>query len=260
VEHGEQVSLVQDFARLTDVQWRKSFEAEHGLFIAEGQLTIERALAAGYCLRHVLTSEKWLGALLSLGIEAKHITVCPEAEMESLTGFHVHRGALASFERKALLSIAEVCETAQRVVVLDGLVDHENVGTIVRSAVGLGWNSIVLTETSADPFYRRSIKTSMGAVFGARISVATSTQTLHQLKRLDVLQIGLSPSGSVPLQEVKPSTTNRIALWFGSEGSGLGSEVLEEVDATVSVPMSHGVDSLNVAACAAICMWHLQAN
>jgi tRNA G18 (ribose-2'-O)-methylase SpoU len=154
-----------DYARLTDRDLRTSLEAEHGLFIADGAKVITRALAAGYPVRSVLLTEGRLGDLPALPSGAAPVYVVPDAVAERVTGYAIHRGALASLHRKPLPAVAALAAAAHRLLVLEDLVDHGNVGAIFRCAAALGVDAVVLAPRCADPLYRRSVKVSMGAVF-----------------------------------------------------------------------------------------------
>ena len=146
-----------DFDRLTDTEWRQHVESEHGIFIAEGMTTIERALRAGFLPRAAVTTQRWHPHLLDLGVAANRITVLTEDELEQLTGFHVHRGALAAFDRPPERAATTLLSTAQSVLVLEDVLDHTNVGAIMRSAAGFGIDAVLLTPNCADPVYRRAI-------------------------------------------------------------------------------------------------------
>ena len=170
---------LRDFLDLRDTQMRAAREPAEGFFLAEGEATIRRAFDAGYAPRAVLTTERWLAALDDLDVVAY---VVPEDVLEATTGFPVHRGALASFERRPLPAPAAVLTDAERVVVLEDLVDHTNVGAIVRSAAAFAWDAVLLTPRCADPLYRRAVRTSMGAVFAVpwtRIDHRDGIEQLH---------------------------------------------------------------------------------
>jgi len=258
-----------DYTRLTDVGLRTHLEAEHGLFIAEGSKVISRAVAAGYPVRSVLLAESRLGDLpgLGLGEGGAPVYVVPDEVAERITGYRVHRGALASLSRKALPAVEEVLFRARRVVVLEDLVDHGNVGAIFRCAAALGVDAVVLSPRCADPLYRRSVKVSMGAVFA--IPYARMTEWfdgLATLKKTGFRVLALTPDeGATAIDEALGADgadggradAGRVALLLGTEGDGLSSRWLHEADEAVRIPMSPaargaGVDSLNVVAAAAI--------
>lgn len=247
-----------DYTRLRDVNLRRSLEAEHGLFVAEGEKVIRRAVAAGHPVRSLLMARRWYEPLADVldGVDAP-VYVVDDATMESLTGFQVHRGALASLERLPLPDVGAVLAGARRVLVLEDLVDHANVGSIFRCAAALGIDAVVLSPRCADPLYRRAVKVSMGAVFA--IPYARMDDWHHGLGGLRAAGftlLALTPDQSAaPLD--KAPTGDRVALMLGSEGDGLSSRWLHEADEPVCIPMSPdamsaGVDSLNVTAAAAI--------
>ncbi|MGI5420277.1 TrmH family RNA methyltransferase [Actinomadura luteofluorescens] len=252
-----------DYVRLRDVNLRKSLEAEHGLFVAEGEKVIRRAVGAGHPVRSLLTSPRWTGPLADLldGVDAPAYLV-DDATMESITGFQVHRGALASLERLPLPSVDAVLATARRVVLCEDIVDHTNVGAIYRCAAALGIDAIVLSPRCADPLYRRAVKVSMGAVFAIPYARMTNWHDdLGKLRAAGFALLALTPDQTVtPLDEVPIG--DRAALMLGSEGDGLSSHWLDEADERVCIPMSaqamaNGVDSLNVTAAAAIACYAL---
>jgi tRNA G18 (ribose-2'-O)-methylase SpoU len=270
---------LSDYLRLTDVSLRKSLEAELGLFIAEGTKVIVRAVAAGYPVRSVLLAESRAGDLPSLGLDGGDVPVyvVPDEVAESLTGYQVHRGALASLLRKPLPDVAAVLADARRVVVLEDLVDHGNVGAIFRCAAALGVDAVLLSPRCADPLYRRAVKVSMGAVFAIpyarmpswRGGLAGLREAGFRLLALTpderATPIGVAiPSGkaaqsgeAVRSGEAVPKPGERVALLLGTEGDGLSSRWLREADGAVRIPMhpgarAAGVDSLNVVAAAAI--------
>ena len=255
-----------DYVRLTDASLRTHLEAAHGLFIAEGTKVITRAVAAGYPVRSMLLGRSRLGDLESLpdvdgGAPAY---VVPDEVAERLTGYRVHRGALASLARRPLPGIAGLIAGARRIVVLEDLVDHANVGAIFRCAAALGVDAVVLSPRCADPLYRRSVKVSMGAVFAipyARMS--DWFDGLADLKSAGFRVLALTPDddatpiGTALGGAAAGGNAERIALAFGTEGDGLSARWLHEADQAVRIPMNRaaraaGVDSLNVVAAAAI--------
>ena len=242
-----------DFLRLTDVDWRKSFESEYGLFIAEGAKVISRAFALGYIPREVLTTEKWLETLDKDLLAMASVTVIDESAMEEVTGYHVHRGALVSFERPQPLSMNDIVSKANSIAVLEGLVDHENVGAIFRSAAALGIDAILITDECADPLYRRSIKTSMGASLTLPYARIPSVATLAS-HREEFSIAGLVVGGDSYLSTETFSSGKQMFV-FGSEGTGLSDEAKIFLNQEISIPMARNIDSLNVAQCAAIVFW-----
>ncbi|MFD0800854.1 TrmH family RNA methyltransferase [Streptomonospora algeriensis] len=251
-----------DYFRLRDVNLRKSIEAEHGLFMAEGEKVIRRALTAGYTPRSLLLTRRRLQALsgLAAAVEAP-VYVVDDATAERLTGFDVHRGALASFHRRPLPEPGDVLSGARRVVVLEDVLDHTNVGAIFRSAAGLGVDAVLLAPRCADPLYRRSIKVSMGAVFTQPFSrLGDWYGGLEELRGRGFRLLALTPGpGAVPLPAALAQAGDApVALMLGSEGDGLSSRWLGQADTGVGIPMAgREVDSLNVTAAAAIACYEL---
>jgi tRNA G18 (ribose-2'-O)-methylase SpoU len=252
-----------DYTRLTDVGLRTHLEAEHGLFMAEGTKVITRAVAAGYAVRSVLLAQSRLADLPALGIDNSKGSVpayvVPDDVAERLTGYRVHRGALASFNRKPLPAVTDVIKDADRIVVLEDLVDHGNVGAIFRCAAALGVDAMLISPRCADPLYRRSVKVSMGAVFA--IPYARMTEWfdgLAELKNSGFTVLALTPDERATLiGKALAKSGPRVALLLGTEGDGLSARWLREADDAVRIPMrpaarSAGVDSLNVVAAAAI--------
>ncbi|MGH3405872.1 MAG: TrmH family RNA methyltransferase [Streptosporangiaceae bacterium] len=258
-----------DYARLTDVHLRRSLEAEHGLFIAEGEKVIRRALEAGYPVRSLLVAEDKLAAAEDLvrlvgdtvgdtaGDATAPVYVVPSAVAERLTGYHVHRGALASMRRRPVAVLAEVLADAARIVVLEDIVEHANVGSIFRCAAALGFDAVVLAPRCADPLYRRSVKVSMGAVFALPYArMADWRGGLEEIRAAGFRLVALTPlPDAVPVGEVPAA--GRLALLLGTEGDGLSARWLDAADLAVRIPMRRGVDSLNVAAAAAIACYLL---
>jgi tRNA G18 (ribose-2'-O)-methylase SpoU len=253
-------SRLADYTRLTDAGLRTHLEAEHGLFIAEGTKVIGRAAAAGYPVRSMLLGQSRLADLPALveAAGAAPVYVVPDEVAESLTGYRVHRGALASLGRKPLPEVRAVIGDARRIVVLEDLVDHGNVGAIFRCAAALGVDAVVLSPRCADPLYRRSVKVSMGAVFAIPYARMTGWYDgLAELKSGGFRALALTPDDrAMPIASALRGA-RRVALLLGTEGDGLSARWLDEADETVRIPMNPaaraaGVDSLNVVAAAAI--------
>ncbi|MPZ62509.1 MAG: rRNA methyltransferase [Propionibacteriales bacterium] len=242
-----------DYVRLRETQLRRSLESEHGLFIAEGEKVVRRAVDAGYPVRSFLMASRWLAGLSDVlgGTDAPCYVVSEELA-ERVTGFHVHRGALASLRRKPMPTVEDVLEGARSVVVLEDVVDHANVGAVVRTAAALGIDGVLLSPRCADPLYRRAVKVAMGAVFElphARFGDWYGAPDLLRERGFTV--VALTPDeDAVPIE--RAVAHERVALLFGSEGHGLSPRWLRAADVRVKIPMAMGVDSLNVAAAAAI--------
>ena len=253
-----------DYVALTDVVLRRRTEPERGLYIAESQKVIRRALRAGHRPRSYLMARRWLDDLADLvaDAEADGIPVYfgEHPVIEQLTGFHLHRGALAAMQRPVLPSAASLVRDARRVIVLEGVVDHTNVGAIFRSAAALGVEAVLVTPRCADPLYRRSIRVSMGTVFQVpwtRIDPwPQGIQLLHDAG-LRVAAMALSDD-SVSLDDLEAAPPERLALVVGTEGDGLSHRTVADADLTLRIPMAGGVDSLNVAAASAVAMWALR--
>ncbi|GAA3827064.1 RNA methyltransferase [Sphaerisporangium flaviroseum] len=263
-----------DYVRLRDVELRKSMEAERGLFMAEGEKVIKRAVAAGYPIRSVLTTRRWLPGLEDV-LGGARVYLASDEVMEGIAGFAVHRGALASMARLALPDVKSLLagefqdlpgagtrfgghpSPPHRVLVLEDLVDHGNVGAIFRCAAALGVDAVILSPRCADPLYRRSVKVSMGAVFAVPYARMDGWyEGLAEIRGAGYRTLALTPDqAATPMDEA--DMRGRVALLLGSEGDGLSSRWLREADEPVCIPMSPaamglGVDSLNVVAAAAI--------
>jgi len=247
------------FTELRDVQLRTVMEAELGVYIAEGEKVIRRAAEAGHQPHSFLLAPRWVDSLADI-LDRFDVPchVLDEREIERVTGFHVHRGALAAFERPAPVPIAELLAGARRIVVVEDLVDHTNVGSVFRNAAALGFDAVVLSPRCADPFYRRSIKVAMGAVFSlphARLDDWYAAPALLNESGFTTYAMTLTDD-AVPLDSVVPAA--RSALIVGSEGPGLTVHWQEQSDVRVTIPMAAGIDSLNVAASVAIACWHFR--
>ncbi len=255
---------VADYTRLTDVVLRAKHEPSKGMYIAESSTVIRRAIAAGHRPRSFLMAPRWLDDLAdvldAVGAGADGtvpVYVADEAVLEQLTGFHLHRGALAAMHRPALAPVADVVRDARRVAILEDVVDHTNVGAAFRSAAALGVDAVLVTPRCADPLYRRSVRVSMGTVFQVpwtRIDpwpggVAELTST-----GFTVAALALSDD-AVTLDDVAASPPHRLAWVLGTEGDGLSRAAVDAADLVVRIPMAGGVDSLNVAAAAAVAFW-----
>ncbi len=252
-----------DYVRLRDTSLRKHLESTHGLFIAEGEKVIRRAIQAGYRPRSFLLAPRWLASLHDVVTQCRDVPVfLASVELaERVTGFHVHRGALASMHREQRHHVDDLLRM-RRLVVLEDIVDHTNVGAILRNAAGLGWDGALLSPRSADPLYRRSIKVSMGAVFSlpwARLPAWRGAPAL--LTEAGFLTIALTLAvDAVDLavaQDQLRTHPRRLAILLGTEGAGLSSRWTTEAGMRVKIGMHAGVDSLNVAAATAIACYSL---
>lgn len=250
-----------DYLGLTDVALRRMSEPERGLYIAESSKVIGRAIAAGHRPRSALMLEQWLDELTPV-LDRFDIPVFVGAPdlLEHLTGFSLHRGALASMHRPVLPSPAELLSGARRVVVLEDIVDHTNVGAIFRSVAGLGADAVLITPRCADPLYRRSVRVSMGTVLQVpwtRLAEwPIGAQQLHDAG-FHIAALALS-ADAVSLDEFAASPPDRIALVLGTEGDGLSRAAIGAADTIVTIPMMHGVDSLNVASASAVGLYALR--
>ncbi len=252
-----------DYVGLTDVALRSRTEPELGLYLAESDKVITRALDAGHVPRSLLLADRWVEPLAPL-VERVRAAGAPvfagaPGVLEQVTGFNVHRGAIASMHRPPLPPLEDVLAGARRVVVLEDVVDHTNVGAAFRSVAGLGADAVLVTPRCADPLYRRAVRVSMGTVFQVpwtRISPWPSTVRLHAAG-FTVAALALAP-GAVPLDELAADPPERLALVLGTEGDGLAPATLAGADLVVRIPMTGGVDSLNVAAATAVAVWALR--
>ncbi len=259
-----------DYVSLTDVALRSRHEPAKGLYIAESSTVLHRALAAGHVPRSVLVSPRWLPDLQAMlaglpDLAGGPVTVYvaePEV-LEAITGFHVHRGALAAMHRPALRSVADVLAGARggagarRVAVLEDIVDHTNVGAAFRSAAGIGVDAVLVTPRCADPLYRRSVRVSMGTVFQVPWTrIDPWPAGIEMLRDAGFVTAALALSDdAIGLDELAADPPERLAMILGTEGDGLGPATVAAADRVVRIPMAGGVDSLNVAAAAAVAFW-----
>ncbi|UQA96462.1 TrmH family RNA methyltransferase [Streptomyces halobius] len=277
---------LRDYTGLTDVELRRRREPAEGLFIAEGEKVIRRARHAGYEMRSMLLSAKWIDVMRDVidEVPAPVYAVSPDLA-ERVTGYHVHRGALASMQRKPLPHPTELLGTARRIVVMEAvndhtdigamlplglqrsagqrvaifedIVDHANLGAAFRNAAALGVDAVFLTPRCADPLYRRAVKVSMGAVFHVPWTRLTSWPKDIELFRQHGFVTAALCLGekSITIDELSARRYEKLALMLGTEGDGLSVDALRAADEWVRIPMAAGVDSLNVAAASAVAFY-----
>lgn len=253
---------LRDYRDLKDVNLRKALEPAGGLFIAESALVIRQALRAGYQPRSLLLASDRLGEFSELlATIAPHtpIYVADYEVMHCVTGYSVHRGALASMHRPDPRTWLDVVDQATRIVILEDIVDHTNLGAIFRSVAALGWDGVLMSPRCTDPLYRRSVRVSMGAVFHvpwARID--SWSMGLAEMRNRGWRLLALTPNAEATALEYV-DRNGSLALMLGSEGPGLTQRGLAQADELVQIPMAKSIDSLNVSAAAAIALWALRA-
>ena len=255
------------FARLTEGQLRRRQESERGIFIAESPKVIERALNGGYTPVALLMEQKHID-----GDAAGILARCPEVPvytagrqvLEALTGFALTRGVLCAMERRPLPSVEDLLKNARRVAVLEGVVDPTNVGAVFRSAAALNMDAVLVTPTCCDPLYRRAVRVSMGTVFQVPWTRIGDDHTqwphpgLERLRALGFKTAAMALSdNSVSIDHPGLLAEEKLAIVLGTEGDGLAADTIANCDYTVKIPMSHEVDSLNVAAASAVAFWQL---
>ncbi len=261
-----------DYTDLTDVRLRTVREPAEGLYMAESSTVIRRALEAGHRPRSLLMADKWLDSMADV-LEGDAVPagtpvyLADEDVLRAVTGFHLHRGALAAMHRPALPSVHELVTAARggagarRVAVLEDVVDHTNVGAAFRSAAALGVDAVLVSPRCADPLYRRSVRVSMGTVFQVPWTrFASWPGGLRELQEdgFTVAALALSDD-AVSLDDLAADPPERLALVLGTEGDGLSAQAVETADTVVKIPMAGGVDSLNVAAASAVAFWATRA-
>lgn len=272
------------YARLTDVQLRSRLEPERGVLVAESAKVISRALDAGLVAVSLLVGADQLQKERELIARFEHICpaapvlVAPNSQLARLTGFELTRGALAAFRRPPLPDAAELLAGAQRVAVLEDITNHTNVGAMFRSAAALGMDAVLVTPGCYDPFYRRAVRVSMGAVFqvpwtriGEDVTGANAHGNASRLGGWTATGIpALRAAGfkvaamalterAVPLDDARLNAEERLAIVLGTEGEGLSESTIAAADYIVRIPMHRDVDSLNVAAASAVAFWQLRA-
>lgn len=258
---------VRDYFRLTDVALRRRLEPENGLYLAESEKVIRRALGAGHRPRSYLMGRRWLTDLADLveRADADGVPVYVGADdvIEEMTGFHLHRGALASMQRPVLPSYTDLVRDAggvggrARIAVLEDIVDHTNVGAVFRSAAALAVDAVLVTPRCADPLYRRAIRVSMGTVFQVPWTrIEQWPAGIEQLRAAGFVVAGMSlADDSITLSQLVDRDDRRLALVFGTEGTGLTTGASSDADLRVRIPMAGGVDSLNIAASSAVAFY-----
>ena len=255
------------YARLTQNQLRNRLEPEKGIFIAESPKVIDRALDAGYKPVSLLMERKQItgpaAGILSRCGDAPVYTADREMLAE-LTGFELTRGVLCAFRRPAPRPVEELCKNARRVAVLEGIVDSTNVGAIFRSAAALNMDAVLINPSCCDPLCRRAVRVSMGTVFQVPWGQLGETPADWPEKGMDILRsLGFKTAAmalsdrSVSIDDEQLAKEPKLAIVLGTEGDGLAADTIASCDYTVKIPMSHGVDSLNVAAASAVAFWQL---
>ena len=255
------------YARLTQNQLRNRLEPEKGIFIAESPKVIDRALDAGYKPVSLLMERKQItgpaAGILSRCGDAPVYTADREMLAE-LTGFELTRGVLCAFHRPAPRPVEELCKNARRVAVLEGIVDSTNVGAIFRSAAALNMDAVLINPSCCDPLCRRAVRVSMGTVFQVPWGQLGETPADWPEKGMDILHsLGFKTAAmalsdrSVSIDDEQLAKEPKLAIVLGTEGDGLAADTIASCDYTVRIPMSHGVDSLNVAAASAVAFWQL---
>ena len=249
------------YARCTESQLRHYYEPEGGLFIAESPKVILRALDAGYLPVSLLLERKHIAGeaqeIISRCGDIPVFTAEPEV-LTKLTGFQLTRGALCAMQRSDMLTVETVCKDARRIAVLENVVNPTNVGAIFRSAAALHMDAILLTPGCSDPLYRRAARVSMGTVFQipwTYLGRDTDIESLHKLG-FRTAAMALSDD-SISIDDSRLMAEEKLAVVLGTEGDGLAAHTISHCDYTVRIPMSHGVDSLNVAAASAVAFWQL---
>ena len=251
---------IEVFSTLTEAQLRNRIEPDKGLFIAESPKVIRVALDAGYEPLALLCEQKHI-----TGDAADIIRRCGDVPvytgdrelLATLTGYVLTRGVLCAMRRPAPRTVEDTCRDARRIVVIDGVVDTTNIGAIFRSAAALGMDAVLLTRNSCDPLNRRVVRVSMGAVFF--VPWAWMNGSLSDLGKLGFRTAAMAlTDDSIPIDNPTLVNESKLAIVMGNEGEGLSHETITEADYVVRIPMVHGVDSLNVAAAAAVAFWQLR--
>ena len=248
-----------DFAHRTDVALKNGSRTEHGIYIAESALVLERAMRAGHTPRSVLALGGTVDEAVALVGDDVPVFSGPGELLAELTGYILHRGLIASMNRPALPTVASLLAGARRVVVLENVADPTNVGAIFRSVAGIGADAVLVTPRCSDPFYRRAIRVSMGTVLQVPWTRTGDWSTLTAelaSSGFHIAALALTDD-AVSLRAFAGRVPDKVALVMGAEGDGLTPEAIAAADTVVQIPMAHGIDSLNVAAASAVAMWAL---
>lgn len=252
---------VEIFSTLTEAQLRKEYEPGEGIFIAESPKVINVALKAGYTPISLMCEKKHIeGDAAGIIRECGDIPVYTGDRklLADLTGYTLTRGVLCAMRRPREPKAEEICSNARRIVIIDGVVDTTNIGAIFRSAAALGIDAVLLTRNSCDPLNRRAVRVSMGSVF--LVPWTWLDGGMEKLKELGFTTAAMALTGnSISIADPQLTTIPRLAIIMGTEGEGLPEETIAKADYTVKIPMSHNVDSLNVAAAAAVAFWELRS-
>ncbi|MCM1355106.1 MAG: RNA methyltransferase [Staphylococcus sp.] len=251
---------VKAYSSLTEAQLRNRLDPQNGMFIAESPKVINVAIGSGYEPLSLLCEERHIAGDAA-GIIARFpdmpVYTASRELLASLTGYTLTRGVLAVMRRKPFEPLEKLLEGARRIVVIDSVVDTTNIGAIFRSAAALGMDAVLLTRQSCDPLNRRAIRVSMGTIFQVPWGwIDGPLSSLHDYG-FKTVAMALTDK-SVSLDDAAIKTEPRLAIVMGTEGDGLAKSTIEEADYTVRIPMAHGVDSLNVAAAAAVACWELR--
>lgn len=253
-------SGVEVFGTLTEAQLRNRLEPSKGIFIAESPKVIDVALRAGYEPLSLLCEQRHIDGDAA-GIIARcgdiPVYTGERSLLAQLTGYVLTRGVLCAMRRRVLPSVEQVCAGAKRVMVIDGVTDTTNIGAIFRSAAALGIDAVLLTPTSCDPLNRRAVRVSMGSVFLVPWTWLEAPVNSLNSQGFKTVAMALTDN-SIPLDSPQLAAEPRLALVMGTEGDGLPKETIEQTDYVVRIPMSHSVDSLNVAAASAVAFWELR--
>ncbi len=250
---------VEVFSTLTEAQLRNRLEPEKGVFIAESPKVIRVALDAGYEPLALLCEERHIvGDAADIIARVGEIPIYTGTRevLAALTGYTLTRGVLCAMRRPVPKMVADVCEGASRVAVIDGVVDTTNIGAIFRSAAALGIDAVLVTTNSCDPLNRRAVRVSMGSVF---LLPWTWIESVEDLKTLGFMTVAMAlTENSISLDDERLKVEPRLAIIMGTEGDGLPQDIIASADYVVRIPMAHGVDSLNVAAASAVAFWELR--
>lgn len=253
--------LLDDYLRLSEAHLRLRSDIDNGIYIAESTMVVQRAISVGHVPRSFLLARKYLPQLEAefARYPQAPIFVGEDHELEALTGFHLHRGALAAMERPEPLDLDRVLATSTRIAILEDIADHSNLGALLRSAAGLGVDAVLITPQCVDPLYRRSVRVSMGTALTidwVRLEKWPSDLAKIRDHGYRILALELT-TDATNLADLHPEPGEKIAMILGNEGRGVRAETLELVDECVIIPMAREVASLNVAAASAVAFWQL---